>query len=93
MFLPGHGETIADPVSVLDALVRHRRERERQILDVLSDGDAEICDIVSRLYADTPRPLWPAAARNVLAHLVALWEEGRVLADPDLGAGARYRLA
>lgn len=92
VFLPGHGEPIADPGARLDWLVHHRRERERQIISALSEGEMGIGDLVDRLYAATPRPLWPAAARNVLAHIVALFEEGRVLASPDLGTGARFRL-
>lgn len=92
-FLPGHGDLIPDPSARLDWLVRHRRERERQILGALFGGGATIEDLVPRLYSETPRSLWPAAARNVLAHLIALWEEKRIVAEPDLGIEARYRIA
>ena len=93
VFLPGHGDPIPDPMSRLDWLVNHRRERERQIVSVLAEREAGIDDLVARLYADTPRRLWPAAACNVLAHLVALGEERRVLASPRPGPAARFRLA
>lgn len=91
--LPGHGDLIEDPRSRIDWLVRHRLQREREILDLLSGGDLEIGEMVPRLYVDTPSELWPAAARNVLAHLVALVEDGRVQAGPAMGTGARYSLA
>jgi glyoxylase-like metal-dependent hydrolase (beta-lactamase superfamily II) len=91
-FLPGHGDPIDDPVARLDWLVSHRRERERQILEALSGGEAEIGDLVRRLYTDAPPRLWPAAARNVLAHLIALWQDGRVVVEGNFGTDARYRL-
>jgi hydroxyacylglutathione hydrolase len=90
--LPGHGVPIVEPSARLDWLVMHRLERERQVLGVLSAGASRIDDIVRRLYADTPPPLWPAAARNVLAHLIALCEDGRAAAEPEVGIGATYHL-
>lgn len=92
-FLPGHGDLITDPDARLDWLVRHRREREGQIIAALSGGERTIGEIVRLAYADTPRSLWPAAARNVLAHLLMLYEDGRIVASPELGFDARYGLA
>lgn len=92
-FLPGHGDPIAEPHDRLAWLVNHRHERETQILEALADGATGVDDIVGRLYDTTPQALRPAAARNVLAHLVALFDEGRVVASPDVGIKARYRLA
>ena len=92
-FLPGHGAPIHSPRSRLDWLVNYRRKRERQILELLAEGAATIDDAVGRLYAEAPLALRAAAVRNVLAHLVALVEEGRVTASPALGVEARYNLA
>ena len=92
VFLPGHGDPVTDTAGRLDWLVAHRRERERQIVTALSEGETEIGALVRRLYADTPATLHPAAARNVLAHLIALVEDGRVAAVPEIGIDARYRL-
>jgi hydroxyacylglutathione hydrolase len=92
VFLPGHGDPVADPSGRLDWLVRHRRKREAQIVAALAEGCRGIPELVARLYADTPAALHPAAARNVLAHLVALVEDGRAGARPHLGIEARYRL-
>jgi glyoxylase-like metal-dependent hydrolase (beta-lactamase superfamily II) len=82
LILGGHGERIDDPRGKLDEYIAHRKTRERELLEVLDEiGKATIPQIVERLYADTPRVLWPAAARQVLAYLEALEREGRVTAQ------------
>lgn len=75
---PGHGDVIEAPADVLDAAIRHRREREEQIIDVLRRGPARIADLVSRIYIDVPISKHPMAARSVHAHLLKLFAEGRV---------------
>ena len=91
-FLPGHGDLIGDPVARLDWVVAHRLERDDQIAQHLREsGASRVPAIVQRLYGDTPRALWPAAARSVLAHLIAMVEEGRVTAEPELRLDAVFR--
>lgn len=90
LILPGHGEPIADPAVRLAYLIAHRQSREAQILAALDSGPATVSDLTARLYADTPRALWPAAERNVLAHLVDLESRNRVAARPDLAPDARF---
>jgi glyoxylase-like metal-dependent hydrolase (beta-lactamase superfamily II) len=92
-FLPGHGDVLTDPEGRIDWLVAHRHAREAQIVAALREGTATVDALVRRLYDDVPPALWPAAARNVLAHLIALVEEGRATADPSLGMTATYRAA
>ncbi len=93
LLLPGHGEAVTDPAGRIDWLVAHRRAREAQIRDALGRGPAGPSALVARIYADTPRALWPAAERNVLAHLVDLAERGIVEPDGALGPRATFRLA
>ena len=77
--LPGHGPVIDDPEAVIAAYVRHRRQRDAQILDVLSaDGESTPEHVVSRIYAGLAPVLVNAAAETVLAHLLKLAHEGRV---------------
>jgi len=80
----GHGESVLDPMAKLDEYVAHRQMREREIVEALetlpSAGGATIPAIVERVYAAIPHELWPAAARQVLAYLVALEREGRAQA-------------
>lgn len=93
VFYPGHGDPVTDPAARLAWLIAHREAREAQILAALAEGPAGTAALAARLYADTPPALLPAAERNILAHLIALWEAGRVRAMPALAADARFTLA
>lgn len=92
-FLPGHGGPVVGPEERLDALTRHRRGRETQILAALNAGPAAIPDLTARVYHDTPCHLLPAAARNVFAHLIDLHTRTLVTAEPALHPDARFSLA
>ena len=54
--------------------------REEQILAALSDEPATIPQLVRRIYSPQRQVLWPAMARQILAYLIALEDEGRVTA-------------
>ncbi len=73
--LPAHGDAVAAPGPRIAALRAHRQDRTAQILAALRDGPANAADLARRIY-DVPAPLMPAAARNVLAHLIALTQLG-----------------
>jgi hydroxyacylglutathione hydrolase len=92
VFYPGHGAPVRDTAGRLDWLMAHRRAREASILEALAAGAATLPEIAARAYRDVPAPMLPAAARNVLAHLVDLTHRGSVMAEPTLSATARYRL-
>jgi glyoxylase-like metal-dependent hydrolase (beta-lactamase superfamily II) len=74
----GHGPVVTDPRAKIAEYIAHRRMREGQILDALRDGPLTIPDLVRRIYSPERRVLWPAMARQILAHLIALESEGRV---------------
>jgi len=97
----GHGPEVRDVRAKLDQYIAHREARERAILAAIGEDGATVPEIVARVYADVDRRLWPAAGRQVLAHLIALEREGRVrgetlarepsrdeaaLLDPDMSA-------
>lgn len=92
IFYPGHGEPVTDPAGRLAWLIAHREAREAQILAALAEGRAGVATLAARIYVDTPPALLRAAERNVLAHLIALWEAGRVRAEPHLAADATFAL-
>jgi len=91
--LPGHGAPVADPAARIGWLVRHRDAREAAILDTLARGPADAATLAGRIYTDTPPELMPAAARNVLAHLVDLMQADRVRALSPLSPTARFALS
>jgi glyoxylase-like metal-dependent hydrolase (beta-lactamase superfamily II) len=90
---PTHGPPITDVAPFLDAYRDHRLERERQIQAFLAAGPAAIPDIVRTLYAAVDPRLHPAAARSVLAHLIHLARQGRVIRETSPDGTEAYRLA
>lgn len=90
---PGHGPAIEDPAARIADLARHRRQREAQVLAALAQGHAHVPALTRAIYTDTAPALLPAAAENVLAHLIALTFQGRVTADPAPLPDARFALA
>ena len=77
----GHGPEIRDVRAKLDEYIAHREAREQQLVAALGSGSSTIPSLVERIYRDVDRRLWPAAARQVLAYLIALEAEGRVAAQ------------
>jgi glyoxylase-like metal-dependent hydrolase (beta-lactamase superfamily II) len=79
VYWPTHGPAIPAPRRYVEALVDHRVERERQVLDAVRGGLTEVPAIVAVLYADVDEKLHKPAGRSVLAHLVKLVDEGSVV--------------
>jgi glyoxylase-like metal-dependent hydrolase (beta-lactamase superfamily II) len=93
LLLPGHGHAVKDPATLLEWQIAHREAREAQILAALADGPADAGALAARLYADIDPRLLPAAARNVLAHLLALAAQGRARHAEPLTAQATFALS
>ena len=77
---PGHGDVIEDPAAVLDDYLRHRWEREAQVLTGLKDAGAQGIkaeELVAVIYKDVPKELHPVARYSVWAHLRKLAAEGK----------------
>lgn len=79
MIYGGHGEPVRDPQAKLREYAAHRVSRQREILAALQDGPKTIPDLVRSIYRETTPILWPAAARQLLAYLIALEQEQRIL--------------
>jgi len=75
---PAHGPVIDDAPAKIREYLDHRMERERQILQALTDGLETIPAIVERIYYDVPVALHPMAAQSVQSHLKKLVKDGRV---------------
>ncbi|TKW68849.1 MAG: MBL fold metallo-hydrolase [Paracoccus denitrificans] len=90
--LPAHGDPIADPQRRIAELRAHRRNRSAEIMRALRDRPADAATLAQRIY-DIPPQLLPAAARNVLAHLIALAELGALNATAPITAETEFSLA
>ena len=80
LIYPGHGPVVTEPAAKIAEYIAHRQMREEQVLTALRERAMTIPDLVRRIYGTQRQVLWPAMARQVLAHLVALEGEGRVAA-------------
>jgi len=74
----GHGPIVEDAGAKILEYIAHRQAREAELLAALHERPMTIPDLVLAIYG-TQRPmLWPAMARQLLAYLIALTEEGTV---------------
>ena len=89
-YFPAHGDAIEAGPARLVELLAHRDAREAQILAALGAGPQTPQQITEAVYTDTPSHLWPAAARNVLAHLIDLMERGGVSSRGPVGPDATF---
>ncbi len=95
-YWPTHGTTINEPHEFVRALIAHRYERTRQIVEQLGRTAATIDELVSALYVGLDPRLTKAAGRSVLAHLIELERQGSVTQQLSDAAGTpstRYELA
>lgn len=74
----GHGEAVHHPQAKLREYIAHRQSRQAEILTTLASGPLTIPDLVRTIYRETNPVLWPAAARQMLAYLIPLEQEGVV---------------
>lgn len=80
--LPAHGPAVDDPLALIAAYLAHRTAREGQILDALKAGDTTTERMAARIYVGLAPALVPMAQESVLAHLVKLQDDGRVVIGP-----------
>jgi len=92
LYRPTHGAAVRDPHPYVRAFIAHRNERTDSILARLAAGDETIESVVRNVYVGLDPRLVAAAGRSVLAHLIALVEEGRVSCSGPPRLDARYRL-
>lgn len=93
IYWPAHGGPVRDPPTFVAAYLAHRKAREAQIAALVADGVATVPDIAARAYTGLDPRLGPAARLSVLAHLVKLCEEGRVIGEPGPTPDAYFRPA
>ena len=89
-FHPGHGNRIDAGPERLSWLIQHRLKRETAIREALGPSPQDLSTITRRVYTDIPPEMLPAAARNVLAHLIDLVDRNLATASPHLGFDAMF---
>jgi len=95
---PGHGPALVDGPAKVAEYIRHRRQREEQVLKALRSENSGVgpqdfaswtaMELVKVIYRDVPETLHHAAAGGVIQILKKLQAEGKALVDND-----RWRLS
>lgn len=78
--LPGHGPIVNNPLELIEEYLIHRAQRDEQIVSTLGEEGMTPKEIAARVYLVLPESLRQAAEETVLAHLIKLTGEGRVVA-------------
>ncbi|MGB3968975.1 MAG: MBL fold metallo-hydrolase, partial [Planctomycetota bacterium] len=74
---PAHGPAMRDGQRLVKQYLRHRRQREAKLVEVLAAGPGTVEDLLPKVYWDADPGLYRYAARSLLAGLQKLGEEGR----------------
>lgn len=90
-YYPGHGAPLFEAHDMLDYLLAHRLGREDQILARLTDKPQTVTALTEDIYADVTPLLHGAASRNVLAHIIDLYERGMVKPEGPFHAAAVFK--
>jgi glyoxylase-like metal-dependent hydrolase (beta-lactamase superfamily II) len=86
LYLGGHGPVLPEPRILVRELLSHRQMREATILEAIKSQDWTVAELADHLYHKTDARLRIAAQRNVLAHLLKLEHEGKVVQTTDAQA-------
>lgn len=78
-YLPGHGPKLPHPQDLAAELLAHRQKREDVIIAALQQREWSVAALAAELYAKTDPALKVAATRNVLAHILKLKDEDKVI--------------
>ncbi|MQL74344.1 hypothetical protein Taro_006705, partial [Colocasia esculenta] len=78
VIIPMHGRINFWPKRMLCGYLKHRRDRELSILNVIEDGAETLFDIIVRTYSDVDVKLWLPASSNVRLHVDHLASQGKL---------------
>ncbi len=76
---PGHGPAIVAVQKRLTELAQHRLDREAQVMAALEGGAQTTEEITAAVYEGVPQDVLQLAQQSVLAHLLKLMNELRVV--------------
>ncbi|MFN3510591.1 MAG: MBL fold metallo-hydrolase, partial [Tsuneonella troitsensis] len=84
VYYPAHGAQVDNPRQLVRGMIGHRRQRENQIVRILSEGPLSAADFVPRMYKGLDPRLAGAAEMSVTAHLIDLERRGLAIRSEDL---------
>jgi len=85
---PGHGFLMPQPRRAMQQIIDHRLKREAKVLRAFAGAAAQPVDaLLATVYDDVPPKLHAMARRSLLAHLLKLRDDGRIV-EADAGSWA-----
>jgi glyoxylase-like metal-dependent hydrolase (beta-lactamase superfamily II)/8-oxo-dGTP pyrophosphatase MutT (NUDIX family) len=72
---PAHGPANRDGAALIHQYLQHRKEREKAVINALSNEAQSIEVLLPKIYDDVPQTFFAAASRSLLAGLIKLEEE------------------
>jgi glyoxylase-like metal-dependent hydrolase (beta-lactamase superfamily II) len=78
LMLPAHGPPIKEAHKRIEYLIRHRIEREEQVISLLRNGKGTVKEIATEIYPELTGFRYAVAKGQVYAHLVKLEKDGKV---------------
>ena len=85
VYYPAHGPQIDNPRQLVRGMIGHRRQRENQIMRILTEaGPLGAADFVPRMYKGLDPRLSGAAEMSVTAHLIDLERRGIIGRSQEL---------
>ena len=78
VYYPAHGAQIDNPRQLVRGMIGHRRQRENQIVRILTEGPRTAAEFVPAMYKGLDPRLNGAAEMSVTAHLIDLERRGLV---------------
>ncbi len=77
---PGHGFLMAQPRRAMQQIIDHRLRREAKVLQAFDDGRSQSLEaLLAIVYDDVPPQLHAMARRSLLAHLLKLRDDRRIV--------------
>jgi glyoxylase-like metal-dependent hydrolase (beta-lactamase superfamily II) len=74
IYYPTHGKPIKNPTDYVENLLKHRLNREQDIINAIKSGSNHINQMIKTIYPELPLYLHDAASKTLLAHLIRLTE-------------------
>ena len=81
MIYPGHGPVINHPQAKINGLIKHRMDREDQILGLLQEGHRTVDALLSAIYSELDSRLHDTARSQIRSHLAKLEHDGKARQD------------
>ncbi|MBI4289027.1 MAG: MBL fold metallo-hydrolase [Chloroflexi bacterium] len=89
---PGHGPAVNSPLPKIEELIRHRQEREVQVIGCLKKGVDKPDELVACIYPEVSGRIKKMALEQVMAQLAKLQREGAVVRKGRKKEEIRYVL-